>query len=327
MSALNQTQETPRYSVFEPAEHSLHECRGIEEFLPRFEAITGCPARNVADGLVATTVPKAIFLVGSLTLGMATAGSDVDFIVMVGSSSDLLVQSGGGIVNSDQRFAFINESDVLMAGAFLTLMNGLAVEVRVAIAPNINRIQARLRGRGPELNENEIMTLSRLSKGWLVSESPGFLQSHSLRLQDPALDVYCSTRTFVDAEIFRRKADKVLDLGDIPLALHLGRASVENAYVAYFASEGYSYLGQKWLAQIGHAYGAAERVSRHPLLKRSLHLLFPRYESSREEAAQYLRAVSDFLHSMRELIEEKTLFRIAFHACPQIHDIPRGRAG
>jgi hypothetical protein len=171
------------------------------------------------------------------------------------------------------------------------------------------------------------MTLGRLSRGWLLWQSEGFLQSNAISLQDPALDVYCSTRSFVDAEIFRRKAGKVLDLMDIPLALHLGRASVEMAYVAYFASEGYSYLGQKWLAQLGHAYGAAQRVSRHPLLKQSLHLLFPRCESSREEAAQYLQAVSGFLHSMRELIEQKTLFRIAFHACPQIHDIPRSRAG
>jgi hypothetical protein len=66
-------------------------------------------------------------------------------------------------------------------------------------------------------------------------------------------------------------------------------------------------------------------VSRHPLLKEGLMLLFPKLESALDEARHYLLGVSEFLDSMRNLIEEKTLFRIAFHACPQIHDIPRRR--
>jgi hypothetical protein len=129
-------------------------------------------------------------------------------------------------------------------------------------------------------------------------------------------------KSFVDALIFRREAMKIRELGDILLlTLNLGRSSVEMTYAAYFASEGYSNLGAKWLAQIGHARGTAERVSRHPLLNRSVHLLFHSYGSTLGEVTQYLQAVSEFLTSMRNLIEQKTLFRIAFSACPQIHHI------
>lgn len=327
MSLSSELRTPARYSVFEPAQHSLHECQNADEFRERFLALTGRTVENVAADVLADTAEKAIFLVGSLPLGMATAGSDVDFIVVVDAGTQLLPHEGGGVVNDDQRFAFANDSSLLVAGTFVTLMNGIAVEVQVANAPTINRICRRLRARGPELSESEIMTLGRLSRGWLLWESEGFLGKTAVSLRDPALDVYCSTKHFVSAEIFIRKAGKVLDLQDVPLALHLGRSSVEMAYLAYFASEGYSYLGAKWLAQLGRARGAAARVSRHPLLEQSLGLLFPRYASTVEETRQYLQEVSVFLRSMRELIEQKTLFRIAFHACPQIHDVPRSRRG
>ena len=90
------------------------------------------------------------------------------------------------------------------------------------------------------------------------------------------------------------------------------------AYLAYFASEGFAHLGAKWLAQIGHARGAADRVKRHPLLEQAVPLLFPVYGPDLKEARRYLQAVSELLASMRALIERKTLFRIAFRTCPHI---------
>jgi hypothetical protein len=90
------------------------------------------------------------------------------------------------------------------------------------------------------------------------------------------------------------------------------------AYLAYFASEGLVYLGVKWLAQLGFARGAQERLVRHPLLKEGLHLLFPVFGSNEAETARYLLEVGEFLKAMRALIEEQILFRIAFKACVQI---------
>jgi hypothetical protein len=252
---------------------------------------------------------------------MATSASDIDFIVLVDGKDALLSQRHGARANTSEHLTFMNDRNPLVAGIFVTLTNGIAVEVQVAIASTLKDIQHRLRSRGPELSESEIQTLSRLSRGWLLWQTGDYLANSSIVLDDPALDVYCSTRLFVDALILRRKALKARDLSDILLSFHLARLSVEKAYLSYFASEGYSYLGPKWVAQISQARDAAERVERHPLLKQSVHLLFPSCGSLENEATQYLQEVSGFLTAMRRLIEQKTLFRIAFNACPQIFHI------
>jgi hypothetical protein len=57
------------------------------------------------------------------------------------------------------------------------------------------------------------------------------------------------------------------------------------------------------------------------LLKEGVQLLFPDKGMDAGQAAQYLVRVAEFLTSMRAMIEEKRLFRIAFYACPQIHHI------
>lgn len=316
------TSPPPKYSVVEPAPHSLYECSSGEEFGRRFEALTGLAVRNVADTLIAPTAPRAIFLVGSLPLGMATAGSDIDFVALVDSQSALHAREDGGIANNDQSFAFSNESNALIVGTIVTMLSGLAVEVQAAVVPTISRVQRRLRTRGPWLSESEVQTLGRLSTGWLLWETEGYLERSGVALQDSALEVWCATRQFVAALIHRRKAIKVLEFGDVPLTLHLLRSSVEAAYLAYFASQGLCYLGVKWLAMLGHAREAAARLRRHPLLEEGIALLFPLHDVGVTGASQYLQRVSAFITSMRKLIEEKTLFRIAFHACPQIHPIP-----
>jgi hypothetical protein len=249
---------------------------------------------------------------------MATSGSDADLIVLVDDREALL---NTGAANNKESLAFSNESDALRAGLFIDVLGGITVEVAVVITPSIKRVFARLRSKGPELSESEIMMLGRLRTGWLLMQSDQYLTRSGVALNDPVLDTYCSVRHFLFALIYRHKAIRALDLADIPQTLHLGRLSVEMAYLAYFASEGFPYLGPKWLAQIGHARGASARVSRHPLLKDGLELLFPAYPVGPGEARQYLRAVTEFLTAMRALIEQKTMFRIAFNVCRQIYPV------
>jgi hypothetical protein len=305
------------YSVDERAPHALHLCRTVEEFRLQFESTTGCPVQDVANDVVSPAAPKAIFLVGSLPLGMATSGSDVDIVVLIDDRAEL-VNRERSIVNTEQQLEFSNESDPLLAGMFLTLKAGILIDLQVAITPTIHRVQGRLRRRGPELSDSEIRTLGRLGTGWLLWQSEGYLERNAVPLSDPALCVYCCTRNFVSGLVHWRKALKAVDLDDFVLALQLGRSSVELGYLAYFASEGLPYLGAKWPAQIGHARGAAERVSRHTLLRDATQLLFPAYDLTRTFALHYLWDVGEFLASMQALIEQKVLFRIAFKACPQI---------
>jgi len=310
--------KTRNFSVLAPAAHALHESAGAEDFSGRFEAFTGQSVGFVVGRIVRPDAPRAVFLTGSIPLGMGTHGSDVDLLVLI-DDKRALVGGGSAIANTDQELAFSNDSDSLRAGLFLKVLNGVTVEVAAVVTPGIARIQRRLRSRGPELTEGEIMTLGRLGTGWLLLQTDDYLQRAGILLQDPAFDVYCSTRNFTYGLIYRLKAGRALELGDIPQALHLGRLSVEMACLAFFASEGLSYLGAKWLAQIGHARGGAERLARHPLLADAVTLLFPVYGPGAAGATSYLLAVTQFLDSMRSQIEQKTLFRIAFRACPQIH--------
>jgi len=310
------------YSVVESAAHSLHECRNAAEFRAGFELSTGLSIQSVGDQVARSSAPKAIFLTGSVPLGMATKGSDVDFLVLVDSREALLRQEIPTSTNTDQHLTFSNESDPLRAELRMTVTNGITVETVAAITPSVRQICIRLRRRGPELSDGEIMTLGRLRCGWLLWETAGYLERNQLNLKDPAFDVYCSTRKFAFALIHRQKALRALELADIPQALHLGRCSVELGYLAYFASDGFSYLGTKWLAQLGSARDAAQRAGRHPLLAENLPLLFPTLSSGHGDAALYLTRVAEFLEHMRSLIEQKTLFRIAYAACPQIYRLP-----
>jgi len=213
---------------------------------------------------------------------------------------------------------FFNENDALVAGSLMQLCAGVLVDVQVAITPAIRDVYARLRRRSPELSETEVRILGRLRTGWLLWETEGYLERNAINWNDRTLPIYCCTRNFVTALTHQRKAAKALELHDVNLALQLGRACAEMAYLAYFASEGLVYLGVKWLAQLGFARGAGERLVRYPLLKQNLHLLFPVFGSTETDTEQYLHDVGEFLRSIRGLIEEQMLFRIAFKACVQI---------
>jgi hypothetical protein len=305
-----------RYTVNEPRPHTLHECGTADEFCVAFERAASIGVAQIAGDVVAPGTPLAIFLVGSIPLGMATSGSDIDLIALVDNRAALRAIEHNS-ANNDQRLEYASEGDTLLAGMFANLRAGILVDLQVAITPTIRRIHTSLRRRGPELSDSEVRTLGRLSTGWLLWQSDAYLERNCVALKDPALDVYCCTKSFVSALIHRRKAGKALDLGEVQLALHLGRSAVEMAYLAYFASDGIPYVGAKWLMLIGRTRDARERTTRHPLLRDGVQLLFPA-DDSIAAAAQFLSDVQIFLKSMRCLIEQKVLYKIAFSACPQI---------
>jgi hypothetical protein len=317
MNSPSPETSTPQYNVLDPAPHTLYECQTAEEFRLRFEATTGRGVEQVTEGLIKSAAPRAVFVAGSIPLGMATRGSDVDMIVLV-DSKEAMASVQDSAVNDSQRASFFNETDALIAATFMQLHEGILVEVQVALTPAIRSIYTRLRRRSPELSETEVRILGRLRTGWPLWQTEGYLEGNSINWNDRTLPVYCCTRNFVTALTHQRKAAKALELHDVTLALQLGRACAEMAYLAYFASEGLVYLGVKWLAQLGFARGAQERLARHPLLKENLHLLFPIFGSTQDEAMRYLRDVAEFLNSIRGLIEEQIIFRIAFKACVQI---------
>ena len=317
MESLGLEAPPSHFNVLDPAPHTLYECRNAEEFRTRFEATTGRRVQQITDDLLESGTPYALFSVGSIPLGMGTRGSDLDLIVLV-DRKEALSSIEGSAVNNSQRASFVNETDALLAATFMQLHEGLLVEVQVALTPAIRSVYARLRRKSPELSETEVRILGRLRTGWLLWETEGYLERNSINWNDRALAVYCCTRNFVTALTHQRKAAKALELHDVTLALQLGRACAEMAYLSYFASEGLVYLGVKWLAQLGFAREAQERLVRHPLLGQNLNLLFPVFGANEAQATRYLQEVGEFLRAMRALIEKQILFRIAFRACVQI---------
>jgi hypothetical protein len=302
------------------AAHTLHESADVQELQQRFESRTGYPIRAVVDRFVLPSAPKAVFAAGSIPLGMGASGSDIDLIVMVDDESAITPRERQN-ANTPTELEFASSSNLLLPGIFLSMHEGVLVDLHVAVTPVIHGIYARLRRRGPDLNETEMRTLGRLASGWLVFETQGYLAQHGSVLKDTALPVYCCTKQFVSALHEISKARRALACADSPLALHHACRSIENAYLAWFASEGMTYLGAKWLAQVGYARGAAERMARYPLLAAGIPLLFPRYPASVPEITVHLNDVANFLKAMKALIEEKTLYRIAFKACAQMHDL------
>jgi hypothetical protein len=317
---MNADVETRRYTTMDRGSHSLHESLDAADLSARFEASTAISIKEVVDAVVSSEAPRAIFAVGSLPLGMGSSGSDIDLIVLV-DSRDALRDAASAVANNPEQLTFASDSDPLLAGVFLNMFEGVLVDLHVAIAPAIHDIYARLRRRGPDLSETEVRTLGRLSTGWLLGQSEGYLDRHSALLSDPALAIYCTTKHYVGALHQRSKATRALNSEDIPLALQHGRSAIEMTYLAYLASEGLTYLGMKWLAQIGHARGAAERKARHPVLSEGIPLLFPSYPATHRETVDYLPRVSAFMTAIRAVIEQKTLYRIAFGACAQIHPL------
>ena len=307
----------PRFTVSEPAAHRLHECLSAQEFLAQFEATTARSLGSISGQVIADEAPRAVFLVGSLPLGIGSSTSDIDLLVLVDDRS-VVRRSEGLASNTDQRLEFTNDADTLLAGMFVSLQQGILIDLQVAVTPTVSAIYQRLRRRGPELNEVETRTLGRLSTGWLLWQTPDYLERHGLALRDPALGVYCATKHFVSALIHHRKASNALARGYVPLVLELARTGVEAAYLAYLASEGLNGLGSKWLAQLGIARDATERLTHHPVLAQGIPLLFPHVGLSMEDTAHYLERVRSFIASIRALIEQKLLYRIAFKACPQI---------
>lgn len=298
--------------------HTLHQCRSAEVFCSQFDAQVGYPVKQVADTLIAPEAERAIFLAGSVPLGMATNTSDLDFIVLVDSKRALVCHELP--VNSNRSLAFSNGNDPLVVAEFITLTTGVSLDVQVVVTSTIKQIYSRLQRPRPVLSDGEIKTLSRLSTGWLLWQSDGYLERNEAAFSDPALDVYCCTKNFASALNFLESALTAREQADVSLARHLGSASAEMAYLAYFSSEGYSCLGRKWLAQLGHAIGAAERVRQEPRLKQSICLLFPTGESTESDVASYLKAVSEFLSYIRCLIEQKPYFLRAFSNCPEIQN-------
>lgn len=319
MSAIPSNAGEVQYTFAQKASHDIHASRTVEQFCARFELETKCHPANLVDNILRPDRRRAIFVAGSMPMGLATSISDIDFIVVV-DSQDAIIPGAASTRNSDSALAFSNDADPLSIGHFIHLINGIEVDINIVLMSRIEAIAHRLKLPGPELSDAEVLTLGRLKKAWLVSKSDGFMDDWDAFLSSYSFEVFCATRHFWLSLKMLEKARKAASMGDFPVALYLARLSTECGYLSYFASRGYCALGTKWLKFVAvfdfQGDGGAKQ-----LFNESIPLMFPRYHMDAAELERHLEDIGRFLRATREAIETDVRFKIAFAVCPQIYPL------
>jgi hypothetical protein len=319
MNAVSPAAGNKSYTFAQKPQHNIHKSATVAEFRSWFERETNCSTASLVDGLVRPEFGHAIFVAGSLPMGLATGISDIDFIVLV-ASSDALLRGAASKTNNASALAFSNESDPLSVGHFIHLINGVEADINIVLVPKLEGIYQRLRLPGPELTDGEIVTLGRLQKAWLLHKTEGFFDNWQDCLSDPALNVYCTTRYFWMSLKMLEKARKAASLQDFPVASYLARLSAECGFYAYFSSKGYCSLGTKWLkfAEV-FDFGGSTQVKQS--FNDYVRLIFPKLFQADDDIERHFEDVVSFINFVRKTIESDIRYKIAFAVCPQIYPL------
>jgi hypothetical protein len=309
-------------------DHALHRCRTAEEFNRELLELLGSTPRDIASKVVVGDAPMAIFLVGSIPLAQGTSGSDIDMIVVVDSPS-LEQTEARREGNTDRSLAFYRHSSSVIQGNFVFVEKGVEFDVCVVVLPRLEEVYQRLQRKGPELDDREIMVLSRLKTGWLLHNTPGYLEGTRTLIESSLIDFYCSTRNFTLAIKFFEKAAKAQRTQDALLTAHFCRQAVELSWLAYCAGLGYSYLGARWLPFVldrirGEDRGAGAPTPDvdigHPLSE-GIALLFPAHDEIFVSYPAYLSSTLRFMCKVREEMEKDSIIKLALAVTPQIYSL------
>lgn len=316
MSAQSIAEEV-QYTFTDKASHGIHTSRTVERFCTRFEAETKCHPANLVDDILRPDYRRAIFVAGSIPMGMATSISDIDFIVLV-DSADAILPGATSRKNSDSALTFSNDGDPLSIGHFIHLINGIEVDINIVLVSKIEGITQRLKLPGPELSDGEVLTIGRLKTAWLISKSDGFLDHWDSFLSDHSFEVLCATRFYWMSLKMLEKSRKAASMQDIPVSLYLARISAECVFWAYFASRGFCALGTKWLKFVT-VFDFNGDADAKQLFSDSIPLVFPQFHMDAAERERHFETIVRFQRSGRATIEKDIRYKIAFAVCPQIY--------
>lgn len=283
---------------------TFHRSSGPQSFSHQFEPAIGCSI----EGLIATFVPIsdviASFLVGSIPLGIGSAASDIDIVVLLSSVEGLLLPShasGDGIVFSA---AVAGESARLVAGSVVAVRRSIEVDLEFVVASSVVELLGRLSRDDSPCSAREARILSRLKTGWVLTHSPAFEQLQARIATDAGLQRFCVREH--TKEMLELLDEAAAAIASRPVALHLGRLAVESGFRAFFASNGLAVVGNKWLRFI--KANQLERVGGPPFAKlvaSGLPLLFPSMQGSEPDTREYLRQVERFTHEARWAIDSR----------------------
>ena len=310
------------FNFINKLEHQLYSSSDAEDFRIRFKSEVHCSVEQVFESIVQPVAKATVYLTGSIPQRAASGRSDVDLILVV-MSPEAVLSSAFTDRGTPNHIAFRRPDDPLWAGQIIKMFRHVEVDVNVLLSTGISQIYENLLRPGPDLSDREIMLLSRLKTGWCVAQLNGGSdvppETFSRRL-----DIYCLTRAYTLAIKMFEKCVKEAQGSFLFTALHFGRLAVEQAYFAYFATLGFSYIGTKWMRIVEGRAG-----QNHPLahiandkdVSSGLSLIFPSPAWGVRETSAYITDVRDFLVAIRLHIARDPIAAIALKACPQVYAI------
>jgi hypothetical protein len=304
--------------------HELHLCGGAVDFEAAFrrEADT-----SISDLIASVAYPErvaAAILGGTIPLGVGSPISDVDLVLVIDDIEAIRDVPSNGRSTAVLRGNLVGEAETLMVTEALTLVNGIEVDMQFVLLKRVKEVSLELSRATAwvSLSGQNTQILGRIRSGWILSSTERFQVACSQLLTGRALDVHCATRYFIVALQDLEKAKAAL-LDDLAMALYLGKACVQGCCCAYFAGNGYPYLGNRWLRLLNPSKSPASRSIASklgPLARRGVELVFPTLAQSRDAAGEYLKQVTEFAYDIKRMMEKDTAIRAALRLSPQVYD-------
>ena len=301
--------------------HALYRSTDAATFAAAFEAETGRRIEQVVAELCVDNDACGVVLGGSLPLGLGTPASDVDLLVLLDDADQEMLpkpNARDGIVFAG-RFA---DSGAQIARAeIVAVVAGIEVNCQLLSATAVERAGQQISRAQVSLTPYEIGLLSRLKTGWTLEHTTAFDRRCAPLVSRNALEIRSAVWYLVGAA--QDLEDARSALADSPmLALHLGRSCAERAILAFFAAQGFAYVGAKWMRAFepAHAPGRLGRIAGAlPGGRAALRILFPDCADP-AGAVAYLEDVGSFMADIRREIESEAAFKIAIALCPQLRN-------
>jgi hypothetical protein len=288
--------------------HDLHRCASAEEFRENFEARLGRTITDFVDGVVPAK-RRAILLTGSIPDGIANAVSDVDLMVVADVDGAVKLKASG--FGGGPASIKAGRPGALELAVVDGVVGGVETDIALISGPRLAALSDALERGGVSLQEDEIRTLGRIKRGWIMADEGDYFAEFPGLLGGLTLEIYCAT-TYYSLALKRLEDAFAAQRSDADLALHLGRLGVETALHAYLAATGYCYPSAKWPLFL-------KRHNDDPILDRGIALLFPPRAGTAADLRRYLTDAQANVADIRRLIERDRTLRIAFDYCPQIY--------
>src|SRR4051812_11635147 len=145
--------------------HNLYCSADAEHFLSKFHAHTGKTISSFLNEFINTELIDAVSLTGSIPYGIGSAVSDIDFVLLV-NDRDFFVREKSQLEKKGLTFSY--EEDGLVLGGFVSICEGLEIDITIVPTKSYSIIYERLTQGNTFLNGDELTLLSRIETGWLL---------------------------------------------------------------------------------------------------------------------------------------------------------------